>query len=124
MKNLKASIDYSQTIDVVYEDLEDYNSTKKRKVLIVFVDMIIDIEPNKKLNPVVTELFLRGRKLNILLVLISRELRKIVSNHSSDIDFKDFMMLYKDCTKEPFSFLVKDATLSSDSPLTFRKSLL
>ena len=104
MKNLKASIDYSQTIDVVYENLEDYNSTKKRKVLIVFVDMIIDIEPNKKLNPVVTELFLRGRKLNILLVLISRELRKIVSNHSSDIDFKDFMMLYKDYTKEPFHF--------------------
>ena len=124
MKNLKASIDYSQTIDVIYEDLEDYNSTKKRKVLIVFVDVIIDIEPNKKLNPVVTELFLRGRKLNILLVLISRELQKIVSNHSSDIDFKDFMMLYKDYTKEPFSFLVKDATLSSDSPLTFRKSLL
>ena len=124
MKNLKASIDYSQTIDVVYEDLEDYNSTKKRKVLIVFVDMIIDIEPNKKLNPVVTELFLRGRKLNILLVLISRELRKIVSNHSSGIDFKDFMMLYKDYTKEPFSFLVKDATLSSDNPLRFRTSLL
>ena len=86
--------------------------------------MIIDIEPNKKLNPVVTELFLRGRKLNILLVLISRELRKIVSNHSSGIDFKDFMMLYKDYTKEPFSFLVKDATLSSDNPFRFRKSLL
>ena len=92
---------------------------------------------------------LRGGKLNISLVFISqsyfkvpktirlntthyfimkipnkRKLQKIVSNHSSDIDFKESMRLYKEYTKEPYSFLVKDTTLSSDSPLLFRKKLL
>ena len=64
-------IDYSQTILHVYENLEDYNPTKKNRVLIVFDDMIADMESNKKLNPIVTELFIRGRKLNILLVFTS-----------------------------------------------------
>ena len=58
LKNPKASNNYSQTIDYVYENLEDYNPTKKRRVIIVFDDMIADIESNKKLSPVVTELFL------------------------------------------------------------------
>ena len=56
--------------------------------------------------------------------LNKRELHQIASNHSSDIDFKDFMKLYKDYTKEPYSFLVNDTTLSSDNPLRFRKNLL
>ena len=111
--------------------------------------MIADIEANKKFCPIVTELFLRGSKLNILLVFISqsyfkvpktvrlnatphfimkipnkRELQQITSNHSPDIEFTDFIMLYKDYAKEPFSFLVNDKTLSSDNPLRFRKNLL
>ena len=53
-----------------------------------------------------------------------RELQQIASNHSSEIDFKDFMKLYKDYTKKPYSFLVKDATLSPNNPLQFRKYLL
>ena len=53
-----------------------------------------------------------------------RELQQIASHHSSDIDFKDFMKLYKNYTKEPYSFLVNDATLSSDNPLQFRSNLL
>ena len=53
-----------------------------------------------------------------------RELQQIASNHSSDIDFKDFTKLYKDYTKEPYSFFVNDMTLSSDNPLSFRKNLL
>ena len=53
-----------------------------------------------------------------------RELPLIASNHSSGIDFKDFMKLYKDCTKESYSFLENDMTLSSDNPLQFRKNLL
>ena len=76
LKNPKAFIDYSKTIDNVYENLEDYNPTKKRRVLIVFDDMIADMESNKKLNPV-TELFLRRRKLNILLVFISQSYFKV-----------------------------------------------
>ena len=54
-----------------------------------------------------------------------RELQQIVLNHSSDIDFKDFMKIYKKYTKEPCSFLVNDATLPpSDDPLRFRNNLL
>ena len=111
--------------------------------------MIADVESNKKLSPVVTELFLRGRKLNISLLFISqsyfkvpktirlnathyfimkipnkKEIQQKASNHSSDIDFKNFMKLYKEYTKEPYSFLVNDMTLSSDNPLRFRKNLL
>ena len=72
LKNPKAFIDYSQTIDDVYTNLKDYDPTKKRRVLIVFDDMIADMGSNKKLSPVVTELFLRGRQLNISLVFISQ----------------------------------------------------
>ena len=52
-----------------------------------------------------------------------RELLQIALNHSSDIDFKDFMNVYKKYTKEPYSFLVNDTTLPSDNPLRFRKNL-
>ena len=96
-----------------------------------------------------TELFIRGKKLNISLVfitqlyfkvpkdvrlnsthffimkiLIKRELQQIALNHLSDTDFKDFIKIYKKCTTEPYSFLVNDATLASDIPLKFRKNLL
>ena len=67
LKYLKAFIDYSQIIDEVYENLEDHNRTRKRRVLIVFDDVIADMESNKKLSPIVNELFLRLRKLNISL---------------------------------------------------------
>ena len=73
--------------------MEDSNPTKKRKVLIVFDYMIADIEPNRRLSHSVT-------RIN------NRELQQIVSNHASDIDFIDFMKLYKDYTKEPYLLLV------------------
>ena len=53
-----------------------------------------------------------------------REIQQIASNHLPDIDFKDFMKLFKDYTKEQYSFLVKETILSSDNPLRFTKSLL
>ena len=53
-----------------------------------------------------------------------RELQQIALNHSYDIDFKDFIKIYKKCTAEPYSFLVNDTTLPSDGPLMFRKNLL
>ena len=53
-----------------------------------------------------------------------RELQHTALNHSSGIDFKDFMKNYKKCTAKPYSFLVNDTTLSSDDPLRFRKNLL
>ena len=72
----KATIEYSNDIDEVYKNIEEYNPNKKRKLLIVFDDMIADMLSNKKsssnwiIYPVVTELFIRGRKLNISLVLL------------------------------------------------------
>ena len=127
LKNKKSFIDYSQTIDAVNENLEDHNPTKKRRVLTVFHDVIADLELNETLSPTVTELLLRGRKLNILLFFISQpyfkvpkrlnvtyyfivnipnkiELQQITSNHLSEIDFKNFMKLYKDYIKEPCCF--------------------
>ena len=77
LKNPKAFIDYSQTIDDVYDNLEEYNPSKQRRVLIVFDDMIADMESKKKINPIVTELFLIGRKLNISLVFISQSYFKV-----------------------------------------------
>ena len=107
-------------MDDIYKDIEEYNPNKKRKILIIFDDMIADMLSNKKLNPVVTELFIRGRKPNIYLVFIIKSyfaLRKnirlnsihyfimkipnkqgllqITFNHSSDINFRDFTNLYK-----------------------------
>ena len=133
----------------VYRNIEHYNPEKKRKIIIVFNDMIADMINNKKLNPIVTQLFIRGRKLNIFIVFITQsyfkvpkdvrlnsthffvmkipnktELQQIALNHSSDIDFKNFIKIYKKCTAETYSFLVNDATLQSDDPLRFRKNLL
>ena len=68
----KASIEYSNDVQGVYKNIEDYSPGKKRKILIVFDDMIADMINNKKLNPVVTELFIRGRKLNISIVFITQ----------------------------------------------------
>ena len=145
----KAFMDYSNDMQHVCKTIGDYNPNKKRKVLIVFDDMIVDMINNKNLNPVVTELFIRGRKINISIVFITqsyfkvpkdvrlncthffimkipnkRELQLIALNHSSNIDFKDFIKIYKKCTAKPYSFLVNDTALPSDDPLRFRKHLL
>ena len=61
----------------VYKNIEDYNPGKERKILIVFDDMIVDMINNKKLNPIVTELFIRGRKLNISIVFIIQSYFKV-----------------------------------------------
>ena len=111
--------------------------------------MIADMINNKKLNPIVTELFIRDRKLNISIFFIAqsyfrvpkyvrlnsthlfimkipneKELQQIALNHSSDIDFQDFIKIYKKCTLEAYSFLVNDTTLPSGNPLRSRKNLL
>ena len=60
----KAFMEYPNGMQDVYENIEEYNLGKKRKVLIVFDYLIADMISNKKLNPIVTELFIRSRKLN------------------------------------------------------------
>ena len=61
----------------IYKNIEDYNPNKKRKILTVFDDMIADKINNKKLNPVVTELLIRRRKLNISIVFITKSYFKV-----------------------------------------------
>ena len=68
----KAFIEYSNEMDGIYKNIEEYNPNKKRKILIVFDDMIAEMLSNKKLNPIVTELFIRDRKLNISLAFITQ----------------------------------------------------
>ena len=67
-----AFIECSNTMDDVYENTNDYNSSRKRKILIVFDDMIADIMTNKKFQAIIKELFIRYRKLNISLVFIAQ----------------------------------------------------
>ena len=70
--HLKAFIEYSNDMHDVYKNINDYKLDKENKILIVFDDMIADMINNKKLNSIVTELFIRGRKLNISLVFITQ----------------------------------------------------
>ena len=106
-------------MDDMYKHIEEYNPNKKRKILIIFDDLIADMLSNKKLNPIVTLLFIRGKKLNISIFFTTqsyfavpknirlnsthyfvikipnkRELQQIALNHLSDIDFQEFMNLY------------------------------
>ena len=142
IKNLNdpnAFIEYPNTMDDVYNNIDDYNSKRKRKVLIVFDDMIADIMTNKKFQALIKELFIRCRKWNISLAFITqsyfsvpkevrlnsthylifegnnrRELQNIAINHSADIDYRDFLKIYRNCTKEPYSFLTINTTLSAN----------
>ena len=77
LKNPKAFIHYFQTTDNFYEKLENYNLTKKSRVLRMSGDMVVDMESNKTLGPIVTELFLRGRKLDISCVFLSQSYLKV-----------------------------------------------
>ena len=96
-----------------------------------------------KFQAIIKELFIRCRKSNISLVFITqsyfsvpkdsthylimkinnkRELQNIAINHSADIDYKDFMKIYRECTKEPYNVLTIDTTLPASNPLRFRKN--
>ena len=126
-------------MDDVYENIDHYNPNRKRKVLIVFDDMIADIMTNKKFQSLIKVLFIICRKINISLVFITqsyfsvpkdvrlnfsvpkdvrlnsmhylimkinnkRELQNIAINYSADIGYKDFIKIYRECTKEPYKF--------------------
>ena len=122
---------------------------RNEEYLLYLMIMIADMLSNKNLNPIVTELFMKGRKRNIshafitqsyiavakdirlnsthyfiMKILNKQELQQIAFNHSSDIGYENFMNIYKKCTANPSSFLVIDTTLASDNPLLFRKNLL
>ena len=136
--DFKAFIKYSNDMDDIYKNNEEHNPNKKRKILIAF-NMTADMLSNKKLTLIVTELFIRGKKLNISLVSITQsyfsvpktirvnsmhylimkipnkeELQQSAFNHFSDIK----------CTAKPYSFLVINCTLVSDNLFHFRMNLL
>ena len=122
LKNLNdknAFIEYSSTVDDIFEHIEDYSKKRKRKILIVFDDMISHVMSDKKAQQVLKELFIRCRKLNISLFLTQsyfsvpkdvrlncthyiifklnnkRELQNIAINLSADIEYKDFVNIYR-----------------------------
>ena len=118
LNDSKAFIEYSNDMDDIYKNIEQCNLNKKRKILIVFDDMIADMLSIKRCNPIAIELFIRGRKLKSFLAFITqsyftvpksirlnstnyfimnipnkREFQQIAFNHSSDFDVKDFLNL-------------------------------
>ena len=144
VNNLKTFIECSNTIDDIYENIDDYNPTGKRKLLIIFDDMIADIMTNKNFQAIIKDLFIRCRKLNISLVFITQSYfsvpkdvrlnsthyfimrinnKRELQNHSVEIDYKDFMKIYREYTREPYNFLTIDTTLPASNPLKFRKNL-
>ena len=148
LNDSKAFIEYFKDMHDVYKNIDNYNPNKENKILIAFYDMTADMVNNKKLNSIVTELFIRGTKLNISLIFIThsnfkvpkdvrgnsthffimkipnkRELMQVAINHSSDINTKDFIKIYRKGTDKPYSFLVIYATFPSNNLLRFRKNL-
>ena len=147
LNNPNAFIECSNTMNNVYENLNNYNPIRKRKKLVVFDDKIADIMTNKKIQAIVKEQFIRCRKLNISLVFITQsyffvpkdaglntihfimkidnriELKNITTDYSADIDYNYFKKIYRQCTKEPYRFWTIDTTLPARDPLKFRKYL-
>ena len=126
-------------MDDVYENIHDYNPSRRRKILIVFDDMIADIRTSKIFQTIIKELFIRCRKLNISLVFITqsyfsvpkdvrlnsthylimkinnrKKLQNIAINLSADIDYKDFMKIYRECTREPYNFFDNSYYITSE----------
>ena len=130
-----AFIEYSNSMDDILSNIEDYIKKRKRKILIIFADMISHVMSDKRAQQILKDLFIRCRKLNISLCFLTqsyfsvpkdvrlnfthyilfqlnnrRELQNIAIDHSADVDYKDFMKIYRVCTKEPFNFLTIDTT--------------
>ena len=148
IKNLddpKVFIEYSNDMDNVLDDINNYNKNRDKKVLIVFDDMIADIEYNKNLKRIIKELFYRARKINVSIVFImqscfralkdarlnsthyilmkignKKELKRIAEEKSGNLDYKDFLKMYNYCTREPYSFMTIDARPTAT--MVFRKN--
>ena len=148
IKNLNgphAFIEYSDDMNDVYENINNYNENRDKKVLIVFDDMIADIEYNNNFKRIIKELFYRARKMNISIVFITqcyfralkdailnsthyilmkignkKELKSIAGEKSGNLDNKDFLKMYNYCTSEPYSFMTIDAR--PNATMVFRKN--
>ena len=148
IKNLNdphAFIEYSNDMDDVLDDINNYIENRDKKVLIVFDDMIADIEYNKNFKRIIKELFYRACKINVSIVFIKqsyfralkdarlnsthyilmkignkRELKIIAEEKSGHLDYKDFLKMYNYCTREPYSFMMIDARPTAGVP--FKKN--
>ena len=143
-----AFIEYSNSMDDILSTIEDYNKKKKRKVLMIFDDMISHAMADKKAQQILKDLFIRCRKLNISFCFLTQsyfsvpkdvrlncthyilfklnnknELQNIAINHSTDIDYKDFIKIYRVCTKKPFNFLTIDTTKNNKFIKNFDETL-
>ena len=140
-----AFIEYSDDMDDVLDDINNYNKNRDKKVLMVFDDMIADIEYNKKFKRIIKELFYRARKINVSIVFIMQsyfrvlkdprlnsthymlmkignknELKRIAEEKSGHLDYKDFLKIYNYCTREPYSFMLIDTRPTAS--VTFKKN--
>ena len=148
IKNLndpKAFIEYSNDMNDVLENINNYNKNRDKKMLIIFDDMIADITRSEKFKAIVKELFIRCRKLNISIVFITqsyfkspkdarlnsthyilmkignkKELKSIAEENSGHLDFKDFLKKYNYCINEPYSFMMVDTRPTAR--VTFKKN--
>ena len=130
---MKAFIEYSNDMDDIYKNFEDYYPNKKRNILIVFDDMIADMLSDKNLNPIVTEMFIRRRKLNIYFAFITQSCFPVPKNITlNSVHYFVMKILNKwelqqiafNCTAKPYFFLLIDTTLTTDNSSNFRKNLL
>ena len=143
-----AFIEYSNSMDDILSNIEDYNKKRKRKVLIIFHHMISHVMSDKKAQQILKDLFIRCRKLNISLCFFNSiifsvlkdvklncthcilfklnnkiELRNIAVDHLADIDYKDFIKIYRICTREPFNFLTINTTKDNKFIKNFDETL-
>ena len=132
---------YIKIMNDVLDDINNYNKNRDKKVLIVFDDMIADIEYNKNFKRIIKELFYRARKINVSIVFIiqsyfkalknarlnsthyilmkignKKELKRIAEEKSGHLDYKDLLKMYNYCTKEPYSFMAIDARPTATIP--------
>ena len=139
--------DYSNDMNDVLDDINNYNKNRDKKVLIIFDDVIADIVKSEKFKAIVKELFIRCIKLNISIVVKTqsyfrtpkdasarlnsthyklmeignkKELKSIAEENSGNLDFKDFLKIYNYCTKEPYSFILVDTR--PKARVTFKKN--
>ena len=141
----KAFIEYSDNMDNVFDNINNHNKNRDKKVLIIFDDMIADIMKSEKFKAIVKEIFIRCRKLNVSIVFITQsyfrtpkdarlnsthyilmkigskqELKSITEEKSGYLDYKDFLKIYNYCTKEPHSFVMIDTRPTAT--ITFTKN--
>ena len=128
-----AFIENSDDMNDVLDDINNYNKNRDKKVLIVFDDMIADIEYDKNFKRIIKELFYRARKINVSIVFITQsyfralkdarlnstqyilmkighknELKRIAEEKSGHLDYKDFLKIYNCCTRKPYSFMTRN----------------